>query len=82
MAVLGAGIGGLAVAVALHRRGADVQVYERAQELRQDVGSFNLLEKIKPQECKLLDIQLDFDIPIPLTHNNKPRSFMWSDALC
>src|SRR6202050_1691832 len=35
IAIIGAGIGGLAVALALIRRGIDVEVYEQAHELRE-----------------------------------------------
>ncbi|MFJ4657265.1 FAD-dependent monooxygenase [Nocardia sp. NPDC088792] len=35
IAIVGAGIGGLTAAIALHQRGADVTVYEKAQELRE-----------------------------------------------
>jgi salicylate hydroxylase len=35
IAIIGAGIGGLALAIALHRRGVRAQVYEQATELRE-----------------------------------------------
>jgi len=35
VAIVGAGIGGLTAAIALHRRGVDVAVYEKAHELRE-----------------------------------------------
>lgn len=35
VAIVGAGIGGLTAAIALHRRGIDVTVYEKARELRE-----------------------------------------------
>src|SRR5690242_12889365 len=34
VAIIGAGLGGLATAIALRRQGIDAQVYERARELR------------------------------------------------
>jgi len=34
VAIVGAGIGGLTAAIALHRRGVNVAVYEKAHELR------------------------------------------------
>jgi salicylate hydroxylase len=34
VAIVGAGPGGLAAAIALHKQGFDVQVYEKAQEFR------------------------------------------------
>ncbi len=40
--IIGGGIGGIAAAVALHRIGADVSVYERAEELR-EVGAGMML---------------------------------------
>jgi 2-polyprenyl-6-methoxyphenol hydroxylase-like FAD-dependent oxidoreductase len=40
--IIGGGIGGIAAAVALHRIGIDVSVYERAQELR-EVGAGMML---------------------------------------
>ena len=35
LAVIGGGIGGLATALALLRRGIDVDVYERSEELKE-----------------------------------------------
>ncbi|HUE40465.1 MAG TPA: FAD-dependent monooxygenase, partial [Chthoniobacterales bacterium] len=40
--IVGGGIGGIAAAVALHRIGVDVSVYERAEELR-EVGAGMML---------------------------------------
>ncbi|MBD0265805.1 MAG: NAD(P)-binding protein, partial [Tolypothrix sp. Co-bin9] len=34
VAIIGAGLGGLAVAIALHKQGINAQVYEKAQQLR------------------------------------------------
>jgi salicylate hydroxylase len=55
VAIIGAGLGGLAVAIALHRKGIDAQVYEKARFLRA-VGAglsivpngLNSLEAIAP----------------------------------
>ncbi len=43
VAIIGAGLGGLAVAVALRKLGCDVQVYEKAQYLRPVGGGLGLL---------------------------------------
>ncbi len=43
VAVIGAGLGGLAVAVALRQLGYDVQVYEKAQDFRPVGGGLGLL---------------------------------------
>ncbi|MFL9450691.1 MULTISPECIES: FAD-dependent oxidoreductase [Nostocales] len=43
VAVIGAGLGGLAVAVALRKLGCDVQVYEKAQDFRPIGGGLGLL---------------------------------------
>ena len=42
IAVIGAGLGGLTAAVALHRAGFDVQVYEQAPELTEVGGGINM----------------------------------------
>ena len=42
IAVVGAGIGGLAAAVSLHRAGFDVRVYEQAPELTEIGGGINM----------------------------------------
>ncbi len=34
VAVIGGGLGGLAVAIALHYQGVETQVYEKAREMR------------------------------------------------
>jgi salicylate hydroxylase len=55
VAIIGAGLGGLAVAIALHKRGINAQVYEKAQQLR-PVGAglslfpngLNTMEAIAP----------------------------------
>ena len=41
--IIGAGLGGLAVAIALRQLGYDVQVYEKAQDFRPVGGGFGLL---------------------------------------
>jgi len=41
-AVVGAGLGGLTAAVALHQAGCDVEVYEQAPELTEVGGGINL----------------------------------------
>ncbi len=43
VAIIGAGLGGLAVAVALQKLGCDVQVYEKAQDFRPVGGGLGLL---------------------------------------
>ena len=43
VAIVGAGLGGLAVAVALQKLGCDVQVYEKAQDFRPIGGGLGLL---------------------------------------
>ncbi|MBR8838146.1 MAG: FAD-dependent monooxygenase [Stigonema ocellatum SAG 48.90 = DSM 106950] len=43
VAIIGAGLGGLAVAVALRKLGYDVQVYEKAQDFRPVGGGLGLL---------------------------------------
>ncbi len=43
IAVIGAGLGGLAVAIALRKQGYDVQVYEKAKDFRPVGGGFGLL---------------------------------------
>ncbi|WP_243146618.1 FAD-dependent monooxygenase [Scytonema sp. UIC 10036] len=43
VAVIGAGLGGLAVAIALRKLGCDVQVYEKAQDFRPIGGGLGLL---------------------------------------
>ncbi|MBR8832617.1 MAG: FAD-dependent monooxygenase [Stigonema ocellatum SAG 48.90 = DSM 106950] len=43
VAIIGAGLGGLAVAVALRKLGCDVQVYEKAQDFRPVGGGLGLL---------------------------------------
>ena len=42
IAVIGAGLGGLTAAVALHRAGFDVQVYEQAPRLTEVGGGINM----------------------------------------
>lgn len=57
VAVVGAGLGGLAAAIALHAQGIQVQVYEKARELR-PIGAglslfpngLNTLEAIGPSQ--------------------------------
>jgi salicylate hydroxylase len=55
VAIIGAGLGGLACAIALHKRGIKVQVYEKAKKLRPAgaglgllPNGFNSLEAIEP----------------------------------
>ncbi|NER95344.1 MAG: NAD(P)-binding protein, partial [Symploca sp. SIO1B1] len=43
VAIIGAGLGGLAVAVALQKLGLNVQVYEKAQDFRPVGGGLALL---------------------------------------
>jgi salicylate hydroxylase len=43
VAVIGAGLGGLAVAIALQKLGCDVHVYEKAQDFRPVGGGLGLL---------------------------------------
>ncbi|MEL7034614.1 MAG: NAD(P)-binding protein, partial [Cyanobacteria bacterium J06592_8] len=43
VAIIGAGLGGLAVAIALQKLGYDVQVYEKAQDFRPVGGGLGLL---------------------------------------
>jgi salicylate hydroxylase len=43
VAIIGAGLGGLAVAIALRKLGCDVQVYEKAQDFRPVGGGLGLL---------------------------------------
>ncbi|HEY9701116.1 MAG TPA: FAD-dependent monooxygenase, partial [Allocoleopsis sp.] len=59
--IIGAGLGGLAVAIALKQQGIDVQVYEKAHELRPAGGGLGLLpnglnslEAIKPGLVEML----------------------------
>lgn len=51
IAIVGAGLGGLACAVALHNQGFDVEVYEKAQDFRPVGGGLGLL----PNGSKILD---------------------------
>ena len=51
IAIVGAGLGGLAAAVALHTKGYNVQVYEKAQDFRPVGGGLGLL----PNGSKILD---------------------------
>ena len=50
IAVIGGGIGGLAVAVGLHRAGFEVDVYEQAQELVEVGGGI----QIAPNAARIL----------------------------
>lgn len=43
IAIVGAGLGGLACAIALHKKGFNVQVYEKAQDFRPVGGGLGLL---------------------------------------
>jgi salicylate hydroxylase len=43
VAIIGAGLGGLAVAMALHKQGINAQVYEKAQQLRPVGAGLSLL---------------------------------------
>lgn len=59
--VVGAGLGGLAVAIALRRQGANVQIYEKARELRPVGAGLSLapnglkaLEAINPDIVRTL----------------------------
>lgn len=51
IAIVGAGLGGLACAIALHKKGCNVQVYEKAQDFRPVGGGLGLL----PNGLKSLD---------------------------
>ena len=51
IAIVGAGLGGLACAIALHKKGFKVEVYEKAQDFRPVGGSLGLL----PNGLKSLD---------------------------
>ena len=51
IAIVGAGLGGLASAVALHKKGFNVEVYEKAQDFRPVGGGLGLL----PNGSKILD---------------------------
>ena len=51
IAIVGAGLGGLACAIALHKKGYNVQVYEKAQEFLPVGGGLGLL----PNGLKILD---------------------------
>ena len=51
IAIVGAGLGGLAAAVALHKKGFNVEVYEKAQDFRPVGGGLGLL----PNGSKILD---------------------------
>ncbi len=51
IAIIGAGLGGLACAIALHKKGYNVQVYEKAQDFRPVGGGLGLL----PNGLKSLD---------------------------
>lgn len=51
IAIVGAGLGGLACAIALHKKGYNVQVYEKAQDFRPVGGGLGLL----PNGLKSLD---------------------------
>lgn len=42
VAIIGAGLGGLACAIALHKQGFEVQVYEQAKDFRPVGGSLGL----------------------------------------
>jgi 2-polyprenyl-6-methoxyphenol hydroxylase-like FAD-dependent oxidoreductase len=44
VAIVGAGIGGLTAAIALDRRGVNVEVYEKAHELK-ELGAGSLSEQ-------------------------------------
>ena len=52
IAIIGAGLGGLACAIALHKKGYNVQVYEKAQDFRPVGGGLGLL----PNGSKILDV--------------------------
>lgn len=63
VAIIGAGPGGLAVAIALQKQGFDVQVYERAQEFRPAgtglgllPNGLNCLDAIEPGLVETLKI--------------------------
>ena len=43
IAIIGAGLGGLACAIALHKQGSNVEVYEKAQDFRPVGGGLGLL---------------------------------------
>ncbi|BAY80684.1 monooxygenase FAD-binding protein [Calothrix parasitica NIES-267] len=51
IAIVGAGLGGLTSAVALHKKGFNVEVYEKAQDFRPVGGGLGLL----PNGSKILD---------------------------
>ena len=51
IAIVGGGLGGLACAIALHKKGYNVQVYEKAQDFRPVGGGLGLL----PNGLKSLD---------------------------
>ncbi|MEO1184268.1 MAG: NAD(P)-binding protein [Cyanobacteria bacterium J06636_27] len=51
IAIVGAGLGGLTCAVALHKKGFNVEVYEKAQDFRPVGGGLGLL----PNGSKILD---------------------------
>jgi salicylate hydroxylase len=51
IAIVGAGLGGLAAAIALRRQGFEVQIYEQAPEL----GEFGAGINISPNSVKFFD---------------------------
>jgi salicylate hydroxylase len=46
VAIIGAGLGGLAVAIALHKKGINAQVYEKARVLR-PIGAESCTQRFK-----------------------------------
>jgi salicylate hydroxylase len=77
VAIIGAGIGGLAAACALHRRGLEVVVHERAPEL----GEVGAGLQLGPNAVKVLD-GLGFEEPLRRLAF-EPTSFVslaWDDA--
>src|SRR5690606_5372127 len=75
IAIIGAGIGGLAAALALLRRGHDVQVYERAAEL----GEVGAGIQVTPNSSRvLIALGLESEILQAGTVSSGKTNYLWN----
>lgn len=71
VAIIGAGLGGLTLAQALHRRGIEVAVYERDRELS-TVSGYRL--HVDPQACQVLREELPVEVYQALLASSNGRA--------